>query len=117
METKEQLKIFYTKFLKHELPMRERMEKSLSIQKKAILKNSSSANLKGYNVYKIMDNRQDVVEDAHQCKFCTDFTYVSMIFCSKHKYQYCLHHDIMCGCAVPALQLVYRYSTEELQSY
>jgi hypothetical protein len=46
----------------------------------------------------IMENRENVAEDAHQCYYCTDFAYMSMIKCTYHKIHYCLYHSFMCGC-------------------
>ena len=63
-----------------------------------------------------MEARETVPEDAHQCQFCTDFAYASMLSCSKCKFQYCICHGLMCGCPVPLVQLVYRWTTEELQN-
>ena len=32
----------------------------------------------------MMQNRENVNEDRHQCKFCTDLCYFSMIKCTEH---------------------------------
>eukprot|EP00347_Sterkiella_histriomuscorum_P022301 403330965 len=64
--------------------------------------------------YQMMSNRDQVAEDEHQCQYCTDFTYISMIKCSVHNFSYCLQHQLMCGCPVPSLSIIYRYSTMEL---
>ena len=61
-----------------------------------------------------MEDRENVAEDKHQCNYCTDFTYASMVHCEFCQFNYCLSHSFMCGCAAPTLSLVYRYTTEEL---
>lgn len=61
-----------------------------------------------------MPERDKVAEDAHQCYYCTDFAFLSMIQCKHHKINYCLMHQVMCGCSKENLTLVYRYSTKEL---
>ena len=71
----------------------------------------------GYSTVKLMENREEVSEDAHQCQYCTDFAYFSLIHCSKCNINYCIWHNVLCGCNVPAVQLVYRFSTEEIRSY
>lgn len=38
-----------------------------------------------------------------------------MIQCKHHKSHYCLMHQIMCGCPKENLNLIYRYSTKELE--
>ena len=55
------------------------------------------------------------MEDAHQCNFCTDFAYFSQIRCSKCNICYCIWHNVHCGCNVPAVQLVYRFSSQEIK--
>ena len=37
-----------------------------------------------------------------------------MFHCKEHKINYCLYHHIMCGCKRDTLQIIYRYSTKEL---
>lgn len=71
----------------------------------------------GYNIVKAMPNREQVSEDAHQCHFCTDFAYFSLIHCSKCDINYCIWHNVHCGCNVPAVQLIYRFSNEELRTF
>ena len=71
----------------------------------------------GYSTVVTMPNRDAVTEDAHQCHYCTDFAYFSLIHCSRCKINYCIWHNVHCGCNVPAVQLVYRFSTDELRSY
>ena len=71
----------------------------------------------GYSTVKLMENRDTVTEDAHQCQYCTDFAYFSLIQCSKCSIHYCIWHNVHCGCNVPAVQLVYRFSTHELKSF
>ena len=60
---------------------------------------------------KIMDNADLVQEDAHQCFYCTDFAFASMIWCAKCERHYCIYHGVICGCASSQVELVYRYST------
>ena len=57
----------------------------------------------GYTTVKQLENRDTVTEDAHQCHFCTDFAYFSMIVCSNCKFHYCIWHNVHCGCTVPAV--------------
>mmetsp|Transcript_31453 Transcript_31453/g.39089 ORF Transcript_31453/g.39089 Transcript_31453/m.39089 type:complete len:120 (+) Transcript_31453:1684-2043(+) len=64
-----------------------------------------------------MPNRESVMEDAHQCHFCTDFAYLSLIRCSQCEISYCIWHNVHCGCNVPAVQLIYRFSNKELRSF
>ena len=71
----------------------------------------------GYSTVKLMENRDAISEDAHQCHYCTDFAYFSLIHCSRCSTNYCIWHNVMCGCNVPAVQLVYRFSSEEIRSY
>ena len=61
-----------------------------------------------------MDEPDKTTEEAHQCQFCTDFGYLSLIKCHRHNYGYCITHPFMCGCGAPHIQLKYRFSNEEL---
>ena len=70
-----------------------------------------------YQTSKIMDNRDQVTEDAHQCHYCTDFAYMSMINCRNCKINYCIWHGVMCGCSVPKIQLIYRFSSDEMHRF
>jgi len=65
----------------------------------------------------MLENRENVTEDAHQCHYCTDFAYFSMIVCKNCNIHYCIWHNVHCGCTVPVVQLVYRFSTEEIKLY
>ena len=40
----------------------------------------------------LLADREEVPEDAHQCYYCTDFAYLSMVQCKHHKIHYCLLH-------------------------
>ena len=71
----------------------------------------------GYSAVTLMTNRDQVAEDAHQCNFCTDFSYLSVIVCSNCNIHYCIWHNIHCGCNVPAVQLIYRFSSQEIRQY
>lgn len=73
---------------------------------KSVMKN----NLK----VQLMANRDEVAEDEHQCHYCTDFAYLSMIKCSNHKFNYCLYHSVICGCSYGNIVVEYRYSNKEL---
>lgn len=68
-------------------------------------------------VFSKMNNREEIAEDAHQCFYCTDFAYMSVVSCKQHKIHYCLYHDFMCGCSNTGLDIIYRYSTKELEQY
>lgn len=39
-----------------------------------------------------MENRDAVPEDAHQCNFCTDLAYSSMVHCEYCQINYCTSH-------------------------
>ena len=65
--------------------------------------------------WELLPNREKVAEDAHQCFYCTDFAYASMIKCTRCVRQYCIYHGLLCGCGKPHVSLVYRHSSEELQ--
>jgi len=69
----------------------------------------------GFPKIMMMENRENIPEDAHQCYYCTDFAYNSLIKCTFHKIHYCLYHQFMCGCSQEKLEIVYRYSTKELE--
>lgn len=68
-----------------------------------------------YRAVNLLDNREKVAEDSHQCHYCTDFAYLSMIKCKSCNVVYCTWHQFQCGCCVPDISLVYRYSTKELE--
>jgi hypothetical protein len=63
-----------------------------------------------------MEDRENVAEDAHQCKFCTDFAYLSLVHCTVHNYDYCIQHKLLCGCKGTDVKVIYRYSNAELDS-
>ena len=90
--------------------MEEEMKTRLSVKKA----NELPPN---YKTTVLMENREQVAEDAHQCNYCTDFAYFSLIHCTRCKINYCIWHNVMCGCNVPSVQLVYRFATEELQRF
>ena len=66
---------------------------------------------------KMMENRDKIGEDEHQCHFCTDFCYLSLIKCRHCKIFFCVNHKNACGCSLDRLELVYRYSMRELQQF
>ena len=92
----------FKRYYKQEIEFRQNMEKALETQlellkakvKPELLQESNSKNgkimnktidesaLKDYKIFTILENREKVPEDAHQCHFCTDFCYLSMIKCS-----------------------------------
>ena len=65
----------------------------------------------------MIQGRDKVSEDAHQCIYCVDFGYASFITCSRCKVHYCIKHAFMCGCAAPHVHLQYRFSNYELADY
>ena len=71
--------------------------------------------LKTYKTFTLLEDREKVAEDAHQCHYCTDFAYLSMIKCDSCKIHYCIWHQFQCGCCVPDVKLVYRWSNKELE--
>jgi hypothetical protein len=40
-----------------------------------------------------------------------------MVKCNKCKFQYCIYHEFLCGCGLPHIKVVYRYSTKELTQF
>ena len=81
-ETKKMLKDYYKKILKDERQAREEIESKVR---------DNPANHNKVQ-FLLMANREEVPEDEHQCFYCTDFAYVSMIKCKNHKIHYCLYH-------------------------
>jgi histone demethylase JARID1 len=79
LETKIKLRDQYQKILKEEKDARDYVEKYARTEGKQI-------------VFTKMANRENVAEDQHQCYYCTDFCYVSLIKCKNHKIHYCLFH-------------------------
>ena len=39
--------------------------------------------LQAYKMIEILENGAKISEDAHPCKYCTDFCYLSMVKCNK----------------------------------
>ena len=58
----------YSRILKDEKRARDQMERTLTA-----LKGNSGG------VCELMKDRDSVAEDAHQCYYCTDFAYMSVI--------------------------------------
>jgi len=143
LESKKKLLFHFEAFLKVERKARQIMEKSLTDQYTALVHTNQqeleqlakeferqkhdksyfemqkslykrAEQLSKYEICTLMADRDKVSEDAHQCHYCTDFAYTSMIHCEFCQINYCTSHSFMCGCAVPSLSLVYRYSNEEL---
>jgi hypothetical protein len=102
LETKIKLRDQFKKALKEEKNAREYVEKMARTESKSIL-------------FTKMPNRDNVSEDQHQCYYCTDFCYISLIKCKTHKIHYCLFHEFMCGCKNHGIEIVYRFSTKELE--
>ena len=63
----------------------------------------------------VMGERDGVPYDSHPCQFCTDFAFLSVVQCRQCEVNYCLKHE--CGCEKTQLQVVYRYTTVELEGY
>ena len=59
----------------------------------------------------------EAAEDAHQCFYCTDFAYLSVVHCRNHKINYCIYHEIRCGCPASEVQLLYRHSNDKLTHF
>lgn len=77
------------------LKMRDQFRKVWKEEKKA--REYIEKIAKGHNefaniTFRLMEKRDEVPEDAHQCFYCTDFAYMSMINCKYHKINYCLYH-------------------------
>ena len=102
LETKIKLKEAYFRILKDERKSREQLEKTL----KVVTGTGQGSQM--------MKDRDLVAEDAHQCHYCTDFAYMSMISCKVHKINYCITHQILCQCPPANITLIYRYSNKEL---
>ena len=64
-ETKLKLRDSFARVLKEERINREQIEKKLRIVSD--------------QTYEMLPNRDNVSEDSYQCKYCTDFAYLSMI--------------------------------------
>ncbi|CDW79070.1 lysine-specific demethylase 5b [Stylonychia lemnae] len=107
LETRLKLKEIYVKVFREEKKQREFVER--------FVRSGYGDNDQNKQPYQIMAQRENVPEDQHQCNFCTDFAYLSMIYCTKHKFNYCLFHEIMCGCGPHQIRLIYRFTTKELE--
>lgn len=103
----------FKRYYKQEIEFRQNMEKALETQlellkakvKPELFQESNNKNgkimnktidesaLKDYKIFTILENREKVSEDAHQCHFCTDFCYLSMIKCSSCNTTYCIWHQ------------------------
>jgi hypothetical protein len=81
-ETKEKIREHYRKLYREERKTRDIMEKYIK----------DSASKGKVPTIKMMPDRDNVAEDAHQCFYCTDFAYNSYIRCKEHKIHYCLYH-------------------------
>jgi hypothetical protein len=102
------LKEVYTKIYKEEKKSREQLK--LLIKEDYLLKKDSQFT----QAFQALEDRENVPEDAHQCKFCTDFAYMSLVHCTVHNYDYCIQHKLLCGCKGTDVKVIYRYSNAEL---
>ena len=109
LEARMKLKETYQKIFRDERKHRDAFEKLIKAQSDGLDKQKS--------VFEMLEDRSKVAEDAYDCHYCTDYTYLSMVDCKFHKFQYCLNHMLMCGCKSDQVQLVYRYSTKELERF
>lgn len=57
-----------------EHPSKEFVEKAKNLSER-------TKQLAKYVLVKVMEDRDAVSEDKHQCNYCTDFAYCSMIHC------------------------------------
>jgi len=72
----------YDRWFVIEKANRTKIEKSLQLlAKKFEDLDPVSNNL----IARTMMHGETIDEDAHQCKFCTDFAYASMVYCHKCK--------------------------------
>ena len=65
----------YKTWYQFEINQRNEIEKKLQDQ-------AAKIPIYDYKPITVMENRDKVPEDRHQCKFCTDFAYASMIKCN-----------------------------------
>jgi len=100
LKTREALLKKFTEYLNFELSQRSFMEQEMLTR---LSVKQASEVPEGYTTVVEMANRDAVMEDAHQCHYCTDFAYFSMIRCSQCKINYCIWHNVHCGCSVPAI--------------
>ena len=99
-ETKIKLRDSFARIVKEERFNRDQIEKKMRTATE--------------QVYEMLPNRDNVSEDYYQCKYCTDFAYLSMIHCKVHKINYCISHQILCQCPPQNVKVIYRYSSKEL---
>lgn len=64
----------------------------------------------------MLADRDSVDYDAHPCDLCVGLCYLSWVHCSACSKDYCIKHGLFCQCPPEAKSVVYRYSTEELES-
>lgn len=81
-EAKLKVREAFKKIYKEEKKARDQMEKY-------VRDNASRGKVP---VIEEMKDRENVLGDAHQCFYCTDFAYISHIKCNTHKIHYCLYH-------------------------
>ncbi|CAD8122726.1 unnamed protein product [Paramecium sonneborni] len=54
--------------------------------------------------------------DRSVCKICSNYMFLSYIFCGKCIKKVCICHQSICACATPQISLYIRYSNIELQT-
>ncbi|CAD8197841.1 unnamed protein product [Paramecium octaurelia] len=54
--------------------------------------------------------------DRSVCKICSNYMFLSYIFCGKCIKKGCICHQSICACAAPQISLYIRYNFEELQA-
>jgi histone demethylase JARID1 len=102
------LKDVYSKIYKEEKKSREQLK--LLIKEEYLSQKDSQFP----QAFQAMQDRENVAEDTHQCKFCTDFAYLSLVHCTVHNYDYCIQHKLLCGCKGTDVKVIYRYSNAEM---
>jgi hypothetical protein len=91
-ETLLKLRDVLRKIVKDEKKAREWIEKTGKELAEEKQQEGAGGHPTRYAKTMIMENRDNVAEDAHQCYYCTDFAYMSLVKCTHHKIHYCLYH-------------------------
>lgn len=108
LETKTKLRDTFIKVFKDEKKQRDIIEKFIKAGHQA-------HGTPNKPLYDMIQNRENADEDQYQCNYCTDFCYLSVIKCSRHKTNSCLVHQVQCGCGPQYIKVLYRHSSKELE--
>lgn len=64
-----------------------------------------------------MSNRDTVGEDTFECFYCVSLCYASLVQCQGCGKNYCISHELICGCPKDQIRILYRYTEEELRKF